>query len=114
GLAQNPVSHDALEDVWRTYYANIFNPTRLKIKAMKTEMPVRYWKTLPEAGLIPELIAGSEGRVAKMTAEAVVSARDFLPEKITLPAMREAAEGCRGCPLYKDATQVVFGKGASH
>lgn len=41
------------------------------------------------------------------------SAAEFLPEKLTLEALASAAEGCRGCPLYKDATQVVFGRGRS-
>ena len=39
------------------------------------------------------------------------SAADFLPERTTLPAMREAVQGCRGCDLYKAATQTVFGEG---
>ena len=39
------------------------------------------------------------------------SAADFLPERTTLPSMREAVQGCRGCDLYKDATQAVFGEG---
>jgi uracil-DNA glycosylase len=39
------------------------------------------------------------------------SAADFLPERRTLPALREAAEHCRGCDLYKRATQTVFGEG---
>lgn len=40
-----------------------------------------------------------------------ISAIEFLPERITLPSLRDAARGCRGCPLYQDATQTVFGKG---
>ena len=39
------------------------------------------------------------------------SAADFLPAKLTLPLLREAAAGCRGCDLYKNATQTVFGEG---
>ncbi|MGN6815330.1 MAG: UdgX family uracil-DNA binding protein [Solirubrobacterales bacterium] len=39
------------------------------------------------------------------------SAADFLPERRSLKALAVAAEGCRGCELYKDATQTVFGKG---
>jgi uracil-DNA glycosylase family protein len=39
------------------------------------------------------------------------SAADFLPERTTLPAMRDAVQGCRGCDLYKDTTQAVFGEG---
>jgi uracil-DNA glycosylase family protein len=40
------------------------------------------------------------------------SAADFLPPSRTLPALRRAAEGCRGCGLWKDATQTVFGAGS--
>lgn len=47
---------DATEDFWLVYYRSIFNPFRLKVKAMKKELPVRHWRTLPEAVLIPELI----------------------------------------------------------
>jgi uracil-DNA glycosylase family protein len=36
---------------------------------------------------------------------------NFLPEKRTLPALRAAARLCRGCPLYLNATQTVFGAG---
>jgi len=43
----------------------------------------------------------------------MAGAAEFLPEKLTLKALASAAEGCRGCPLYKDATQTVFGKGRS-
>jgi uracil-DNA glycosylase family protein len=39
------------------------------------------------------------------------SAADFLPNRNTLPAMRKAAAGCRGCDLYENATQTVFGEG---
>jgi DNA polymerase len=39
------------------------------------------------------------------------SAADFLPERRTLPALREAAAGCRGCPLWTRGTQTVFGEG---
>jgi hypothetical protein len=39
------------------------------------------------------------------------SAADFLPKPTTLPALRKAAAGCRGCDLYEDATQTVFGEG---
>lgn len=40
-----------------------------------------------------------------------ISALEFLPPRITLESLREAARGCRGCPLYQDATQTVFGRG---
>ena len=58
--------NDALDDLWRTYYRSIFNPARLKVRAMQAEMPKKYWKNLPEAPLIAELIASSDSRVEKM------------------------------------------------
>jgi len=39
------------------------------------------------------------------------SAADFMPKRTTLPALRKAAADCRGCDLYEDATQTVFGEG---
>ena len=69
GIARNPVEDpDALEAAWRTYYRSIFNPARLKVKAMQAEMPKRYWKNLPEADLIEELIGSSTRRTSEMLA----------------------------------------------
>jgi len=39
------------------------------------------------------------------------SAEQYLPERPTLPRLREAVQSCRGCDLYKNATQAVFGEG---
>lgn len=39
------------------------------------------------------------------------TAAAFLPEDRSLPSLAAAAEGCRGCPLWEPATQVVFGAG---
>jgi uracil-DNA glycosylase len=41
------------------------------------------------------------------------SAADFLPDQLTLPALREAAADCRGCHLWQVGTQTVFGEGAA-
>jgi uracil-DNA glycosylase len=42
-----------------------------------------------------------------------VSAAEFLPDRLTLPALRDAAAGCRGCHLWQLGTQTVFGEGAA-
>jgi uracil-DNA glycosylase family protein len=39
------------------------------------------------------------------------SAADFVPPNPTLPKLRQAAAGCRGCDLWVNATQTVFGEG---
>jgi len=41
----------------------------------------------------------------------MANAAEFLPKKLNLKALEEASQGCRGCELYKDATQTVFGQG---
>jgi uracil-DNA glycosylase len=63
---ENAPKDDALEDLWRSYYRSIFNPARLKTKAMQSEMPKKYWKNLPEASLIECLISESRKRVDQM------------------------------------------------
>jgi uracil-DNA glycosylase family protein len=44
-------------------------------------------------------------------AVATGSAADFLPDRLTLAALHEAAAGCRGCNLWEVGTQTVFGEG---
>src|SRR5215208_532274 len=48
------------------------------------------------------------------SAIATGSAADFIPPTPTLPRLRDAAAGCRGCHLWVDATQTVFGEGPRH
>jgi uracil-DNA glycosylase len=42
------------------------------------------------------------------------SAADFIPPRPTLQKLREAAASCRGCDLWRNATQTVFGEGPAH
>jgi uracil-DNA glycosylase family protein len=39
------------------------------------------------------------------------SAMPLIPEKLTLPSLREAARDCKACDLWKSGTQTVFGEG---
>lgn len=116
-------SEDRLEETWLTYYAKIFNPARLKTKAMQTEMPKKYWRNLPEAALIKPLIAEAERHTGEMIAAAATEPKKLQrrEQPMTKPpahhaqdsieALREEASECRMCHLWKDATQTVFGEG---
>jgi probable DNA metabolism protein len=117
---------DRLEDYWKTYYASIFNPARLKVKAMQAEMPKRYWRNLPEASLIPDLIAQASRRSQDMVqAEPTAPRRRIIraeaaPQPLAderLPAdlddIAQAIQVCRRCDLWRDATQGVAGQGPS-
>src|SRR6185369_7085830 len=119
-------SEDRLEETWRSYYASIFNPARLKVKAMQTEMPRKYWRNLPEASLIKPLIANAARTTRAMVAREATEPRKAqkrenaeMPRKPAAPAdslaaLRAEAADCRACPLWKDATQTVFGEGPPH
>lgn len=116
---------DIVEDQWRTYYGAIFNPARVKIDAMRAEMPKKYWRNLPEAQDIAPLLAGAEARVERMR-EAAVSMANPLTDKWrtrvrdeptltdeieTLAGLGRALDRCTRCPLHCDATQAVGGEG---
>ena len=110
-------SSDQLEDLWRTYYANIFNPARIKLKAMRAEMPVRHWATLPETTIIDQMLRDAPQRVQTMIQRSegfTQSAADYFPagdQPFSLATLAAAAQNCRGCDLCQHATQTVFGRG---
>lgn len=100
---------DPTEDLWRSYYASIFNPARLKVGAMLKEMPRKYWKNMPEAALIPELIAGAQAREAKMV-EAGRTA--FAERPDSLSEISEQIQSCKRCMIGCNGTNAVPGAGS--
>src|SRR3954452_13600903 len=111
-------SEDRLEETWRRYYASIFNPARLKVKAMQAEMPKKYWRNLPEASLIKPLIAEAARATGDMIAAEPTAPRKSQkreepamarkpPAADSIAALRGEASDCRACHLYKNATQTV-------
>jgi len=101
---------DPMEDLWRSYYASIFNPARLKIGAMLKEMPKKYWKNMPEAALIPELISGAQKRESTMV-EQGASLFDEAERPRTLTAIDKAIHACRQCPIGLLENHAVMGEG---
>ncbi|WP_294197413.1 UdgX family uracil-DNA binding protein [uncultured Sphingomonas sp.] len=102
---------DPIEEVWKTYYASIFNPARVKVKAMLKEMPRKYWKNMPETALVPQLLAGAQARESGM----IERARDRVEvggnAQAAWEALRDEALACTRCHLHRPATQTVFGEG---
>ena len=101
---------DPVEETWKTYYASIFNPARLKVKAMTREMPRKYWRNMPESALIGPLIAGAQAREAAMIERSAAMPRRSNVEMAWVE-LRDQASKCTRCDLYKCATQTVFGEG---
>ena len=117
---------DALERYWRAYFGAIFNPARLKVSAMTSEMPRKYWRNLPEAAAIPDLVRGAEARTRTMLEQQMTPpstpiptgadvpkpvSRETIPLAGSLEAIALEAAGCRRCPLWEPATATVFGEG---
>ncbi|WP_103333658.1 UdgX family uracil-DNA binding protein [Pseudotabrizicola formosa] len=119
-----PPPEDATEKLWCTYFASIFNPARLMVSAMTSEMPKKYWKNLPEAALIPDMIRAAPARARGMqeampTLELAHVAR-LRPQRPALTAdvgledLKPALDACRRCPIGACATQGVPGEGPRH
>lgn len=128
---------DPLEDVWRTYYGSIFNPARLKVRAMQAQMPKKYWKNLPESQIIAPLIHAAQARSARMIAAGPTtpkrrpSANDRNGGRIdaqrsacsmsysepapikgtSIASLVHGLQDCRRCNLHCHATQAVPGEG---
>lgn len=107
---------DAQEDLWLTYYAHIFNPARLKLAAMQSEMPRKYWRNLPEAKLIAPLAAQAHQRMDRMIDQEATTPRKKRPQlpPVTVAlggSAQQAAARCLVCPHAQHATQTVWGEG---
>lgn len=123
GQAKPNLPEDAHEDLWITYFRNIFNPARLKISAMQSEMPKKYWRNLPEAAEIRDLIDTAPARAramalaaptlpaphaARVQAQAAAHASAWVGSGDELAA---AVSACTRCALHCHATQAVMGEG---
>ncbi len=102
---------DELESLWRTYYGATFNPARVNLKVMRQHAPQRYWQQMPEMDTLAQELAAAPERVERMIKLQPKGAAAYLPERRDLPTMAEAVKLCRGCDLYRHATQAVFGEG---
>ncbi|MBS0541624.1 MAG: UdgX family uracil-DNA binding protein, partial [Proteobacteria bacterium] len=69
---------DAFEAAWKSYYENVFNPARLNPAAMRQHMPKKYWRNLPEAAVISDLVR-----------EAPQRAREMIEREAAMPAKRD-------------------------
>ena len=106
---------------------------------MRRKMPLKHWPTLPETQIIGDLLREAPARVedmmkrrARATARGTKpagpaasaggyqdyascpvgsSAAEFIPKSTSLTVLKEAVNGCRGCPIYCNATRGVFGEG---
>ena len=129
-IFKKPQNKDQTEELWKTYFASIFNPARLKVKTMQSHMPKKYWSNLPEAQMIDSLIGNAETRIEKMERQPVLQpplfhsrlskrcAQNILQTNLksqaklgTLDHLNKGVKSCKRCPLHCSATQAVCGEG---
>jgi DNA polymerase len=109
---------DAGEALWLTYYRSIFNPARLNADLLRSHIPSRFWKNLPEGAIVPSMIsaaANGERRTGQTSTVGLrsgattiaVTAERAQPQR-DVPA---TLDQCRRCELWCNATQAVPGVG---
>lgn len=109
---------DAGEALWLTYYRSIFNPARVNADLLRSHIPSRFWKNLPEGAIVPAMVSAANNGERRTGQTHTVGQRDGATTIAILPAraqpQREAPttlDECRRCSLWEHATQAVAGTG---
>jgi DNA polymerase len=111
---------DPFEQGWRGYYESAFNPARLNLAQTRSEMPKRYWKNMPEAAAIPEMVRSAPSRVREMMErEAAMPARRN-PDKAVAAMTEDRPKSldelnrliAAAPPMVEGGTRAVLGEGA--
>jgi DNA polymerase len=110
---------DVVESDWRSYYESTFNPARTNPKAMRTQMPKKYWRNMPETMAIPHLIQSAATRVVDMIERQPAEPIKRNPQKAVTAMSQQnpktLAELNRiiaaSDPLVAGATHAVLGEG---
>ena len=110
---------DGFEVGWTQYYESTFNPARLNPRQMRKEMPLKYWRTLPETQSIAGLIRTAPARVKNMIdKEAVITIRRN-PDKAVAAIANQNPLNLEDLnriimtsePLVSGAARAVLGEG---
>lgn len=113
---------DPFEAAWTGYYESAFNPARVNPDRMRQEMPRKYWRNLPEAAVIPGLIANAPARAREMIEKEAAMPRKRDPVR-AVAAMAEQAPRtlaelnaiiARADPFVEGGTRAVPGEGPEH
>lgn len=109
---QEAQAFDHTEELWKTYYGSIFNPARIKIKAMKKELPVRHWATLPEASIIDDLLREAPKRLEEFYESQRTSAVELIKNDVSsLLELKAKLPNCAACSICHKSNTPVAGEG---
>lgn len=110
---------DAFESAWRGYYESVFNPARANPDAMRAEMPKKYWRNLPEAQAIPDLLRRAPAQVRTMMEREAAMPTKRNPDKALASMLDQEPRSLDALnrtiatsePLVPGATRAVLGEG---
>ena len=102
GVLHDPISDtDPHQALWQTYYASTFNPARMRTKAMRAEMPTRFWPLLPETRMLHGMLNEASGRTTEMVTQPIAAVAPKMGES---PRIRIGVAGWD----YADWADVVY------
>jgi probable DNA metabolism protein len=115
-----PPVDDAFEKGWVGYYRSTFNPARTNTRIMQSEMPKKYWKNMPEAAAIADMVREAPGRVHQMMLAMPTIQAKRTPEKAMARGAHSAPESldalneiiARAEPFVRGGTKAVLGEGS--
>ncbi len=90
------------DGLWLAYYKSTFNPTRLNRECLERNLPVRFWKNLPEGPAIPALIC--EARAGGQSNGQLAAITSMHGRTIATPA---SAKRCQSCPRHSNRYQAI-------
>ncbi|HVJ55727.1 MAG TPA: UdgX family uracil-DNA binding protein [Aliidongia sp.] len=119
GKRSDAPAEDAFEAGWQGYYESTFNPARTNLALMRSEMPKKYWRNLPETGAIAKLVRSASSRVDEMIEKEAAMPSKRNPDKaVAAMAAQEPASLAElnriiaaSEPLVPGATRAVLGEG---
>ena len=110
---------DGFEAGWAQYYQNTFNPARVNPGLMRKEMPMKYWRNMPETKTIARLIETAPARVAEMIQQQAAMPIKRNPDKAVLAMAGQNPKTLEQLnriiatsePLVPGAMRAVLGEG---
>jgi DNA polymerase len=109
---------DAGEALWLTYYRSIFNPARVNADLLRSHIPSRFWKNLPEGAIVPAMVTAANNGERRTGQTGTVGQRGGATSIPIAPERAQpqrdvptSLDGCRRCALWEHATQAVAGVG---
>lgn len=119
GRREDAPQSDPFEAGWLGYYESTFNPARVNPAQMRAEMPKRYWRNLPEAAAIADLVRTAPERARAMQEREAATPRHRNPERAVAAMVAQTPDSLEmlnriiaaAPPMVEGGTRAVLGEG---